>query len=81
MNTCKPLAVGIFAALTSACMVGPNFQRPAPPRTERFTAGVQPLARDGGAHRRRIEGIVRRDGTEGESGIVVDDAIAHVAVM
>lgn len=38
----KPLAVGIFAALTSACMVGPNFQRPAPPRTERFTAGTQP---------------------------------------
>jgi NodT family efflux transporter outer membrane factor (OMF) lipoprotein len=42
MNTCKPLSVGIFAVLTSACMVGPNFQRPPPPRTELFTAGTQP---------------------------------------
>jgi NodT family efflux transporter outer membrane factor (OMF) lipoprotein len=42
MKTVKRSAVGVAAFLISACSLGPNFQRPAPPVSERLTAGTPP---------------------------------------
>jgi NodT family efflux transporter outer membrane factor (OMF) lipoprotein len=51
----------LFTGLLSACSAGPDFQRPAPPPTAVFTAGVQPVATadaggDGGAAQHFISG-------------------------
>ncbi|HEY2531716.1 MAG TPA: efflux transporter outer membrane subunit [Xanthobacteraceae bacterium] len=42
MKTFKNSMIGVAAFLIGACSVGPDFQRPAPPISERITAGAQP---------------------------------------
>jgi NodT family efflux transporter outer membrane factor (OMF) lipoprotein len=56
-----PRYFALLAGLLSACSAGPDFQRPAPPATEVFTAGTQPVVTadaggDGGAAQRFIGG-------------------------
>jgi NodT family efflux transporter outer membrane factor (OMF) lipoprotein len=51
----------LISGLLSACSVGPDFQRPAAPATQVFTAGAQPVVTadaggDGGAAQRFIAG-------------------------
>src|ERR1700738_671914 len=56
------IAVATIAALLGACAVGPDFERPAPPDVDRYTA--EPLAQQtssadvaGGAAQRFVQGL------------------------
>jgi NodT family efflux transporter outer membrane factor (OMF) lipoprotein len=44
MHLLKRLIVGLVVMLAAACAVGPDFQRPEPPRETHFTANPQPAS-------------------------------------
>jgi outer membrane protein TolC len=51
-----PSACGLAAALVGGCTMGPNFQRPAPPPTDRYTAQALPPQTAGASPQRFLAG-------------------------